>query len=313
MMAYGSGVIFCSRGGLMPYLSTNGIQTYYEEDAGPDGAAQPPLVLLHGFTGSIGQWAEARDLLAAERRVIASDLRGHGRTDAPEDLSSYTITAYADDLRALLDALGVARADVLGSSFGGMVALEFALRYPERVRALILADTSAGPRCVELSEPIAAREDGIARALDYAREHGLSAHVERELATNPALRADPQRRERFHARWRQMTLHGFLGAGKARAERPDHHGDLERLAMPVLVIAGDRDVLVPAAEYLHAHIPGSSLRLINHAGHPAVADQPDGFVAMVRGFLNGLDPEHQPHPGAAARHHLRGEDRATPL
>lgn len=277
----------------MPYARTNGIQTYYERDGTPAGASEEPLLLLHGFTGSIAQWAEARPLLAAERAVIAYDLRGHGRSDAPEDPATYTMAAYADDLRDLLDALGVRRADVLGSSFGGMVALEFALRHPQRVRALILSDTSAGPRCIELSEPIAAREDGIDRALAYAREHGLNAHVERELATNPDLRADPHRRERFHQRWQRMTQHGFLGAGKARAERPDHHADLERLTMPVLIVAGDRDVLVPAAEYMHARISNSALRLINHAGHPAVADQPHGFVAMVRGFLNGLDPEHQ--------------------
>ena len=291
----------------MPTVQTNGIQTYYEEEAAaheatPSGASDEPLVLLHGFTGSIEQWAQVRPMLAADGyRVIVYDLRGHGRTEAPADLDTYTMAAYADDLRDLLDALGIARAHVLGSSFGGMVALEFALRCPERLRSLILSDTSAGPRVMELSEPIAAREDGIARALAHAREHGLEAAVEQLLEMNPDLRADPTRVERFHARWERMTLHGFLGAGKARAERPDHHHDLHRLTMPVLIIAGDRDVLVPAAEYLHAHIPHSALRLVNNAGHPAVADQPHGFVAFVRGFLKGLEPEHQRRPQRPAR------------
>ena len=270
--------------------------------------AGPALVLLHGFTGSIDQWARVRPLLAAEHRLICYDLRGHGRSDAPDDLASYTIEAYVADLRDLLDALGIERCVPLGSAFGGMVALEFALQHPERVRSLILADTSAGPRSVELSEGIAAYEDGIARALAYAREHGLAPQVERELEAMPHLRIDPHRRERFHEQWRQMTLHGFLGGGKARTERPDRHEDLGRLTMPVLIIAGDRDVLVPAAEYMHAHIPRSALRLINHAGHPAMADEPHGFVAMVRGFLNGLDPEHQRQLDPEATHTLRGED-----
>ncbi len=296
----------------MPHTETNGIQTYYEVDAGPEDNGREPLMLLHGFTGSIAQWTVARPLLAAERRVVVYDLRGHGQTDAPEDASGYTMDAYAGDLLALLDVLRIARADILGSSFGGMVALEFAMQHPDRVRALILSDTSAGPRQIELSEQIAAREDGIARALAYAREHGLNAHVERELATNPDLRADPHRRERFHQRWQRMTLHGFLGAGKARAERPDHHDDLGQLTMPVLIIDGDRDVLVPAAEYMHAHIPHSALRLINHAGHPAVTDQPHGFVAMVRGFLTGLDPTHQRHLDPATAHRLRGDDHVPP-
>ena len=292
----------------MPYVRTNGIQTYYEEDAGPAAGAGEPLVLLHGFTGSIAQWAAVRPLLAGEHRVICYDLRGHGRSDAPEELAAYTMDAYVEDLRGLLDALGIERAHVLGSAFGGMVALEFAFRYPQRVQSLILSDTSAGPRSIELSKAIAAYEDGIGRALAYAREHGLSPQVERELATIPQLRADPHRRERFHQQWRRMTLHGFLGAGKARAERPDRHHDLGRLTMPALVIAGDRDVLVPAAEYMHGHIPRSALRLINHAGHPAMADEPHGWVAMVRGFLAGLDPAHQHRPPPEVSHRLRGED-----
>jgi pimeloyl-ACP methyl ester carboxylesterase len=271
----------------MPSVTVNGIQTYYEVDEGPAGAGEP-LVLLHGFTGSLNQWRVVRPLLAAERTVITYDLRGHGHTDAPQDIESYSMPGYAEDLRALLDALSVERAHILGSSFGGMVALEFALRHPERVATLILSDTSAGPRCVELSEPLAAREEGIDRALAYAKEHGLTALVERELQTRPELRADPHQLEHFHARWRRMTLHGFLGAGHARATRTDHHDDLGRLHMPVLIIAGDRDVTVPAAEYMHLHIPGSALRIIAGAGHPAVAAQPDGFVAVVRGFLAGL-------------------------
>jgi len=279
----------------MPYLETNGITTYYEEDSGPPGS-HAPLVLLHAFTGSIAQWSTIRPLLAAEHQVIAYDLRGHGQSTASVDESTYTITAYTEDLLALLDELRIDQADLLGSGFGGMVALEFALHHRERVHTLILADTSAGPRCVELSEAIAAREDGIDRAIAYAREHGLSAAVERELQTNPALRADPHRRDRFHARWKRMTLHGFLGGGKARAERPDRHGDLGRLTMPVLLVVGDRDPLVADAEYMHQHIPRSALRVINAAGDPAEADQPHGFVAVVRGFLTGLDPHDHHRP-----------------
>ena len=299
----------------MPYVRTNDIQTYYEEDPGPEEASGEPLVLLHGFTGSIDQWARVRPLLAAEHHLICYDLRGHGRSDAPDDLATYSIAAYVADLRDLLDALpgkhgtgGIEDCVLLGSAFGGMVALEFALAYPERVHALVLADSSAGPRSAELSESIAAYEDGIARALAYAGGHGLTPEVEREMQTIPQLRADPQRQERFHAQWQRMSLHGFLGAGKARNERPDRHHDLERLTMPVLIVAGDRDVLVPAAEYMHAHIPRSALRLINHAGHPAMADEPHGFVAMVRGFLAGLDPEHQRRLAPEVTHKLRGED-----
>lgn len=264
----------------MPYLQTTDIQTYYEDDPGPDAVGTHPLVLIHGFTGSLAQWAAARPMLAAERQVIAYDVRGHGQSDAPEDPERYSMAGYADDLRALLDGLDLARVHLLGSSFGGMIALEFALQYPERLHSLILADTSAGPRCVELSELIAQREDGIAQALQTARATGQVAVGERQPA---------------------ISLHGFLGAGQARAERPDHHEDLHRLTMPVLVVVGDRDVLVPAAEYMDERLPQSQLRQINHAGHPAVRDQPHGFVAVVRGFLAGIEPGHDHRAGARGR------------
>lgn len=268
----------------MPYADTNGIRTYYELDDGTtDDPLAPPLVLLHGFTGTLRQWEAVRPMLATEYRVVAYDLRGHGDTDAPDDTESYSMATYVEDLRALLDTLGMGEAHVLGSSFGGMIALEFALTHPDRVRSLILSDTSAGPRCVELSDLIAAREERIEGELAQARDRGAMADDEQD------------------GRGRRITLAGFLGAGKARAERQDRHEDLGQLKMPVLIIVGDRDVLVPAAEYLHAHIPGSALRQINHAGHPAVREQPDGFAAMVRGFLSGLDPDHQRRVGTGAR------------
>lgn len=278
----------------MPYATTHGIRTFYEEEG--DG---PPLVLIHGYTADATMWLRARPQLALHYRLIYYDTRGHGRSDAPEDPAVYSMADYAEDLCELLRALEIAAAHICGVSMGGMVALEFAFRYPEMVRGLILSDTSAGPSCVELSDAIRTREEQIAESEAYAAEHGIEALALRQLASArmPAVvRADPYLRERFLSRMRALTTHGFVNAGRARRERSDYRDRLGELTMPVLVVAGEQDVLVPAAEELHAGIPGSAIAIIPGAGHPAVSDQPDAFCAAVLHFLRGLDGE-----GAAAQ------------
>jgi 3-oxoadipate enol-lactonase len=273
----------------VPYATTNGIRTFYEEEG--DG---PTLVLVHGYTADATMWLRARPHLALQYRLICYDTRGHGRSDAPEDQELYTMAAYAEDLRALLQALDIPAAHICGVSMGGMVALEFAFRYPELVRGLVLSDTSAGPSCIDLSDAIRRREEQIAESEAYAAEHGIEALALRQLesARMPAaVRQDPYLRERFLSRMRALTTHGFVNASRARRERSDYRERLGELAMPVLVIAGEQDVLVPAAEELHAGIPGSRLEIIADAGHPAVSDQPDAFCAAVLRFLRELDGE----------------------
>ncbi len=278
----------------MPYATTNGIRTFYEEEGNG-----PPLVLIHGYTADATMWLRARPHLALHYRLIYYDTRGHGRSDAPEDPTVYTMADYAEDLRELLQALDIPAAHICGVSMGGMVALEFAFRNPEMVRGLILSDTSAGPSCIELSDAIRKREEQIAESEAYAAEHGIEALALRQLESErmpAAVREDPYLRERFLSRMRSLRTHGFVNASRARRERTDYRDRLGDLTIPVLVVAGEQDVLVPAAEELHAGILGSRLEIIPNAGHPAVSDQPDAFCAAVLQFLRGLDGE------AAAAH-----------
>lgn len=271
----------------MPYANTNGIRTYYEEDG--SGA---PLVLIHGYSGDLTMWLRLRAELAPHYRLICYDLRGHGRSDMPEDPERYSMAIYAEDLRELLTRLSLDAVHLVGASMGGMVALEFAFRCPEMIRGLVLSDTSAGPNCTELSDGIRTREEQIAQTEAYAAAHGIDALAKWQLESGrvpAAVRNDPYLRERFLSRMRSLTTHGFVNAGRARRERTDYHDRLEELDLPVQVIAGERDVLVPAAEYLHQHINGSGLMIIPDAGHPAVTDQPQAFSATVLEFLKRVD------------------------
>ena len=120
----------------MPYVPTRDIITYYEE-----AGRGEPLVLIRGLGSDLQAWALQVPALAKHFRVITYDNRGAGRTNAPD--KPYSIDGMADDLAALLDELNIAKASVLGYSMGGMVAQEFALKYPNKLDKLILLGTSA--------------------------------------------------------------------------------------------------------------------------------------------------------------------------
>ncbi|HNO65923.1 MAG TPA: alpha/beta hydrolase, partial [Tepidiformaceae bacterium] len=121
----------------MPYVPTRDIITYYEE-----AGSGRPLVLIRGLGSDLQAWSLQVPELAKHFRVITYDNRGAGRTGAPD--KPYTIAGMADDLAALLDALDIPTACILGYSMGGMIAQEFALKHPARVEKLILLGTSAG-------------------------------------------------------------------------------------------------------------------------------------------------------------------------
>src|SRR4051794_16562295 len=161
----------------MNTLTINDVQYYVEcEGSGP------PLLLLHGFTGSSATWtahiAAWRDRFA----TIAVDLLGHGQSDAPSGPARYGMEATVADLAALLDRLGVPQAHVLGYSMGGRVALHFAAAYPKRMSALVLESASPG---------LATLEERIARV---AADNELAAFIAR--ASVPA----------FVDRWESLPL-----------------------------------------------------------------------------------------------------------
>ena len=125
----------------MSDVLVNGIRLNYEVHG--DGT---PLVLAHGYGATLDMWSEQIDDFSRKCRVVVYDTRGHGRTEAPRDWSSYNVDDYVEDQRQLMDHLGIDSAYVGGLSMGGMIALQFALTYPERIKALLLCDTAASNR-----------------------------------------------------------------------------------------------------------------------------------------------------------------------
>jgi pimeloyl-ACP methyl ester carboxylesterase len=274
----------------MPVLSANGIDIYYEQHG-----AGPPLVMTHGFTDCTEEWRALVLPLAARRQLLLHDIRGHGRTTAPAEPSAYSVETFAADLRGLMLRLGIERADIGGVSMGGMIAVRFALDYPQMVSSLLLCDTTAGN----------GQPDGEAGRFEYllrgyflamehvAANHGLSELAERMIAwarvNDPHHSENPEPEEMTRQRLAGISLQGFLGALQAIRERPDLVHRLGEVQAPTLVLVGEWDNFLPSARLAHQAIEGSRFVLIRRSGHSTPTWRPQAFQRAVAEFLDAVE------------------------
>lgn len=265
----------------MPTQTVHGVDYYYEV-----AGSGPPLVLLHGFTGSVETWAAHTPALAHRYRTIAADLLGHGRTDAPPDPARYGMAAAAADLATLLQDLTTEPITLLGYSMGGRLALYFALTYPERVHTLILESASPGLAEVDARQArivqdtaLAGRieSEGIAAFVDYWEAIPLFA----SQRTLPAEVRNRLRQQRL--RNRALGLANSL-RGMGSGVQPSLWERLGDLSMPVQLIAGELDTkFVEINRGMAAQIPNASLTIIPNAGHTVHLEQPELFQTLVLG------------------------------
>jgi pimeloyl-ACP methyl ester carboxylesterase len=254
----------------MPVLERTGVRLFYEI-RGPAGPATPVL-LTHGFAASARMWEPNLAVLAGGRRVVTWDLRGHGRSDAPDDPSLYSEPLAVADMAALLDAVGVERAVIGGLSLGGYLSLAFYLGHPERVAALMLFDTGPGYR------RDAARDDWNRR-------------VERTAVAYEAggLAAQPERGGIIGAEHGSAAGLVLAARGIMTQSHPGVIDSLPTIAVPTLVVVGAQDApFLAAADYMAARIPGATKVVIEGAGHAANVDQADAFNRAVLAFLEDL-------------------------
>ncbi|MCU0509302.1 MAG: alpha/beta fold hydrolase [Anaerolineae bacterium] len=253
--------------------TVNGVRLAVRE-AG--AAEKPALLLIHGFPLDSAMWDAQLSGLAQHCRVVAPDLRGHGASDAPP--GPYSIDQHADDLAALLDALGIQRAVVGGLSMGGYVALSVWRRHPARVSALALIDTRAN---ADTPEAKAAREATIGRI----RERGVAVLAEEML---PRLLApENQGKTEIERAVREMILRqpveGMAGALEAMRDRADATDLLTGVTVPAAVIVGEADVITPVsvAEDLARRLPDARLVVVPRAGHMAPVEAPQEVNAAL--------------------------------
>ncbi|MFH8974422.1 alpha/beta fold hydrolase [Streptomyces sp. NPDC017890] len=263
----------------MNFTTARGATIDYD-DSGP--SAGLPILLIHGHPFNRTLWApQVTALTAAGHRVVTPDLRGYGRSDVTP--GKVLLADFADDLAELLDRLGVERAVVGGVSMGGQIAMELQLRHPERVRALVLSDTSAPaetPEGKEFRNRLADRL--LAEGMDgYAHEV-----IDKMLAAYNVT-AMPDVAARVLEMMCATDPRGAAAALRGRAERPDYRDVLAAVRAPVLVVVGADDVYTPVAEAesLHRLAPHSTLAVIEKAGHLPGAEQPERFNAVLLEFL----------------------------
>jgi pimeloyl-ACP methyl ester carboxylesterase len=272
------------------FVEIDGLRVHLR-DEGPRGeGSEPPVVLLHGTASSLHTWDGWAQALAGERRVIRFDLPGFGLTGPTPD-GDYRIARYVEVLFGVLDRLGVERAVLAGNSFGGRVAWNAALRAPERIDALILIDASGYPRSVS-SAPIGlrlARVPGLRWVLERSLPRSVIEASVRDVYGDPG-RVEPALIDRYF----ELTLRaGNRRALAARLEQaPDGEGSeqIERLALPVLILWGGRDRLIPPehGERFAQQIAGSRLIVFPELGHVPQEEDPRRTVDAARAFLAGV-------------------------
>ncbi|WP_405693552.1 alpha/beta hydrolase [Streptomyces coelicoflavus] len=253
------------------------------DDFGPgDGL---PVLLIHGHPFNRTLWApQATALAAAGHRVLTPDLRGYGRSSVGPD--KVLLADFADDLAGLLDHLGIERAVVGGVSMGGQITMEFQLRHPGRVRALVLSDTSAP---AETPEGKAFRN----RLADRLLAEGMDGYAH-EVLDKMLAGYNVTRMPEVAARVLEMMCatdpRGAAAALRGRAERPDYRDVLAAVRAPVLVVVGADDAYTPVtdAESIHRLVPHSTLAVVEKAGHLPGAEQPDRFNTVLLEFLDTL-------------------------
>ena len=242
----------------MPILTTPTAALRYETSGDPD---HPPLVLLHGAMETFEAcWKKPLPALAERHFVIGLDMRGHG--ESSNALDGLDTRQMADDVAALLDALGLAQAHVAGFSAGASVALYFALRHPGRARSLTLISNN-------VSRDTIRRETNFWDPERQRREEGLWWHFLLKVHRLPP--------ERMLAWWAaEDAIRPDLGPTELRA-----------LTMPALVMGGDRDPIVPLEETLNLYrwLPNAQLCVIPGAGHGIHRHRLAMFLDAVQLFL----------------------------
>ena len=267
----------------MPLVSTPGLDVYVEE-----AGSGPPLLLIMGLGASVETWVAQRDVFACHYRVIMFDNRGAGRSGCPP--APWTVPAMAEDARAVLDALGIARAHVLGVSMGGMIAQELAIAHPQRVGRLIVALSFARPEALRRTFLLHRR---------WARLHGADP-ISESIAYLPWLLSPATMNDggRLAAILDLVGTMPFMAAD-AYAHQVDailEHRTLDRLAQvraPTLVVAAPEDVLTPVglSEEIVAAIPGAQLALLPRGGHGVLIEYADDFNRTVLEWLGQAGAE----------------------
>jgi pimeloyl-ACP methyl ester carboxylesterase len=252
----------------MPIIDRDGVKIHYEVYG-----SGPALLLTHGYSSTSAMWHGQIAALSQHHKLVLWDMRGHGRSDYPEDPAAYSEALTVADMAALLDEVGAASAIIGGLSLGGYMSLAFYRAHPRRVRALLIIDTGPGFK----------KDD--ARDAWNKRAHDTGDRFEREgLAVLKGASRERSSVSHRDASGLARAARGMLTQHDARVIET-----LPDIKVPSLVVVGADDTpFLAASDYMAAKIPGAKKVVIPAAGHAVNIDQPQAFIDAVLPFLDGL-------------------------
>ena len=271
----------------MPKLKANGLNLHYQQaGSGPD------VILIHGVTGDLSIWflCDAMGVLARSFRVTAYDLRGHGYSDVPRD--GYTSADQAGDVLALMDALEIDRATLVGHSFGAVIALHAAILHPDRIDSVVLSDPSF-PALRHLED--LSRWGHWQNFREEASQAGVTLSDEHwyDLGRffDQVLHLDGERLLKFRQAVglpglnRLLRLAHTTCGNDAKAVAGLTEALIQSVTQPVLAIFGEHSPFLATALYLGEHLPNCVNQLVEGAKHRAPEENGPRFVELVNEFL----------------------------
>ncbi len=240
-----------------------------------------PILLVHGTPFNRSMWQDQQRGLSTSYRIITPDLRGYGESTVIPG-KTY-LDDFARDLAQFLDALEVDQVVLGGLSMGGQIVLEFYRQFPQRVKALILADTFAQLDGEQKKQERYQTADRLVR-------EGMQPYADEVLSKMVCkFTLDNRKPAAEHVITMMRTAHpeGAAAALRGRAERIDYTSTLAEIKVPTLIVVGREDVFTPIAdaEYMHQRIANSQLVIFDQAGHMPNMECPDEFNRVVLDFL----------------------------
>ena len=251
----------------MPYCTREDVRLYYE-----DHGQGTPILLTHGFAAATGMWRPQIETFQHAYRLIPWDMRGHGDSDAPEDQALYSQDHTVEDMRAVLDHLGIEQAIIAGHSLGGFMSLAFHVAYPERVQALLLQGCGPGYRNAKTRQTWNEQAERRAQTLESKGLDAVGGGAEVGVSKLNS------------ATGLAKAARGILTQVDARVI-----DNIPHISVPTLIVAGDGDTpYLTGIDYMAERIPNATKVIIANAGHGANVEQPEVFNKAMQEFLQSL-------------------------